>query len=323
MSKSGDTIQDAPRRRGDGSLTRYAFTLAITTAIALAIIAFMYLLEQRTGEAASRLDIPQRTASQVYADAERLEAPALRQRALRNFVKAYPDAPEAQRAKIEIEELELVESRDFAGLTETFYDISAPRKDKVLALEAFTALWGKSRFSDEITAMENKLGEEFRPQDRRMDESLGANPALAGQRIQKIAEPDIQNETLARDSDMLAGGIVIAPEVIVEPVMPAPAPRVLPKIIEASVKKDATPRYPRRALSRDIEAVVVVAMDIDTQGKVQDARVIKPPTGRYVRDFNRAAIAAAKRTTFNPKMVDGKASPTNGYVRTYNFELED
>lgn len=322
MSKSGDTQHNTPRKRGDGSLTRYAFTLAITTAIALAIIAFMYLLEQRTGEAASRLDIPQRSAAQVYADAEQLEAPALRQRALRNFVKAYPDAPESVRAKVEIEELELVESQDFAVLTETFYDIRAPRKDKVLALETFTALWGKSRFGDEITSMEDKLGENLRPQDRRMDESLGVNPALAGQSAQKRAPENIQNETLARDSDRLAGGIVVQ-RAIIEPVIVVPPPRVLPKIIEASIKKGATPRYPRRAQSRGVEAVVTVAMDIDAQGKVQDARVIKPPTGRYVRDFNRAAIAAAKRTEFNPKTVDGKASPTNGYVRTYRFELED
>jgi len=322
MSKSGDNTQPAPRKRGDGSLTRYAFTLAITTAIALAIIAFMYLLEQRTGEAATRLDIPQRTASQVYADAEQLEAPALRQRALRNFVKAYPDAPESQRAKIEIEELEFIESQDFAALTETFYDIRASREDKVLALDTFTALWGKTRFETEITSMELKLGEESVDLDRRMDESLGANPALAGQQKRQAVIDNIQNETIARESDMLAGGIVLEP-VVIAPVMPAPPARVLPKIIEATVKKDATPRYPRRAQSRGVEAVVVVAMDIDAQGKVQDARVIKPPTGRYVRDFNRAAIAAAKRTTFNPKMVDGKASPTNGHVRNYKFELED
>ena len=313
--------QDMPRKRGDGSLTRYAFTLAITTAVALAIIAFMYLLEQRTGDTASRLDIPQRTAAQVYADADQLEAPALRQRALRNFVKAYPDAPEAARAQIEIDDLESTEAQDFAVLTETFYNIRANRDEKVLALETFTSLWGTGRFGDDITAMETKLAEEESTRDRRMDDTLGANPALAGQSTKKPA-PETEDENSARDSDMLAGGIVVEP-VIVQPVMPAPPARIVPKIIEASIKKGATPRYPRRAQSRGVEAVVTVAMDIDAQGKVQDARVIKPPTGRYARDFNRAAVAAAKRTVFNPKTVDGKASPTNGYVRTYRFELED
>lgn len=317
MSKTGDMTAEERPRRGDGSLTRYAFTLAVTTAIALALIAFMYLLEQRTGDTASRLDIPQRSTTQIYTDADLLEAPALRMRALRNFVNAYPKAPEAARARIDIAELERTETQDFSVLTETFYDLRAAREKKILALDTFTAQWGKSRFSDEITAMETQLDIDNQQQD--IEPQPKAQITLEGGR----AAPDPAIEEFAgRETDTLAGGIV-EPVKIVKPVMPAPPPRIVPKIIEASIKKGATPRYPRRAQSRGVEAVVTVAMDIDAQGKVQDARVIKPPTGRYARDFNRAAISAAKRTVFNPRMVDDKASPTNGYVRTYRFELED
>ncbi|WP_026147958.1 energy transducer TonB [Robiginitomaculum antarcticum] len=307
--------------RSDGSVMRYAFTLAITTAIALAIIAFMYLLEQRTGETATRLDIPQRTAAQVYADSDIVPVPALRLRALRNFIRAYPGSSEAGRAQSDIDALEQNEEQDFAALTEQYYDLRLTPLQKEQTLSLYTAQWGyDGRYAQKLAAMHEKLG--LIQIETQNDETVQPpiTPLLSGQTDDSadMTAASPAAESAYRSSGNLAGGQ--RPGLIVHN-QPLRVHNV--SIIEAKVRRDATPRYPRNAQSRGVEAVVTISMDIDSEGRVQEARVIKPASGRYSREFSRAATSAARRMRFQPKQIDGEPVPTIGYTRTYRFKIED
>lgn len=76
------------------------------------------------------------------------------------------------------------------------------------------------------------------------------------------------------------------------------------------------PVYPPQALARKIEGLVVLRMQINASGAVDDIEVIKAePKGV----FEREAIRAAYRYKFKPKLVDGKAVPQ---VATLPFEFK-
>ena len=79
------------------------------------------------------------------------------------------------------------------------------------------------------------------------------------------------------------------------------------------------PQYPRRAAQRGIEGYVVVEFDVTTLGTVANARVIEsdPPN-----IFNRAAISAANKFKYKPKMVNGKAVEVKGVRNLIRFELD-
>lgn len=76
------------------------------------------------------------------------------------------------------------------------------------------------------------------------------------------------------------------------------------------------PVYPPQALARKLEGIVVLRMQIDATGSVEDVAVIRAePKGI----FEREAIRAAYRYKFKPKLVDGKPMPQ---VATLPFEFK-
>jgi len=312
---------DAPR--GDGSFTRHAFTLAILMALGLAGFAFYHMLGRSTDDVGSRLEIQTRPAAQVYAQAESIEVKTLRLRALRNFVSAYPNAEQAELAAQQIKEMETSEHQAWRDVSETFYSVTRSAKSKREALDGFKAQWDGGTYSEEALIMEGQL-EAAAPAPRTMNEDTGAIAGLAGSdiRLPDRAE-ETESQELAMISDDLAGALPmaktypIAPPVEIIPTAPEPV------VTEATVSKDRQPRYPSRARDRGVEASLTVSMDIGADGKVIDARVIKPASGKYAADFGRAAVRAAKRTRFNPKTIDGEPAPTNGYTRRYRFQIED
>lgn len=80
------------------------------------------------------------------------------------------------------------------------------------------------------------------------------------------------------------------------------------------------PVYPRRALARGLEGYVLVQFVVTETGSVRDPVVIEaePPS-----IFNRAAINAALKFKYKPKMVDGKPVAVAGVVNRIVFELEE
>jgi len=81
-----------------------------------------------------------------------------------------------------------------------------------------------------------------------------------------------------------------------------------------------TPIYPRRALSRGIEGYVIVEFTVTKQGTTRDVTVVEAkPTGL----FDRAAIQAAQKFKYKPRVVDGQPIEVPGVQNKITFVIED
>ena len=80
------------------------------------------------------------------------------------------------------------------------------------------------------------------------------------------------------------------------------------------------PAYPRRALARGIEGWVIIEFTVTRLGTVRDPRVIdsEPKTGI----FHQAALAAARRFKYKPRVIDGVAVEVPGVRNKITFRLE-
>lgn len=79
------------------------------------------------------------------------------------------------------------------------------------------------------------------------------------------------------------------------------------------------PIYPRRAQNRGIEGFVLLEFIVTITGAVRDPRVVEaqPPN-----IFNRAAINAALKFKYKPKVVNGDPVEVAGVRNLITFELE-
>lgn len=79
------------------------------------------------------------------------------------------------------------------------------------------------------------------------------------------------------------------------------------------------PQYPRRALQRGIEGYVIVEFVVTKAGSVRSPVVVKSePSGI----FDRAAIKAASKFKYKPKVVNGEAIDVAGVQNIIRFQLE-
>lgn len=298
-------------RRVEGRMARYIFSASVILGIVFAAYAFLWLIGRSTSDTRPRLDLPQRTAEQVFLDAQGTPVKSIRLRALRNFTAAYPDSAYSERALESIEALSADEYQGWLTLSDVFYDAQADKEAKQEALESFAGEWDGGTYQEQLQTMRLQL--EQTPAKRR---TLNTERALAGRQEAEVEAAPVR-------VDDLAGA---APTVeIYQPaaVLPAAPPKPKIVIVDAQIERDRKPRYPSRALARGVEASVTVSMDINDEGRVKDARIIQAATGRYAREFGISALRAAKRTRFTPKTIDGVPAPTNGYTRKYTFEIED
>lgn len=79
------------------------------------------------------------------------------------------------------------------------------------------------------------------------------------------------------------------------------------------------PQYPRRALKKGIEGYVTLEFTVTTLGTVIDPVVIDSKPKNI---FDRAAINAAKKFKYKPKVVDGKAQQVTGVRNIIRFEMD-
>jgi protein TonB len=80
------------------------------------------------------------------------------------------------------------------------------------------------------------------------------------------------------------------------------------------------PQYPRRAQTRGIQGYVILEYIVTKTGAVRDPVVVdaKPPG-----IFNRAAINAALKYKYKPKVVNGEAIDVAGVKTRITFELAE
>ena len=79
------------------------------------------------------------------------------------------------------------------------------------------------------------------------------------------------------------------------------------------------PVYPARALTYGIEGYVVVQFDVMADGQVTNVGIIESTDGI----FDGAAIKAAERFKFKPRVVDGLALASYGIQNMFRFTLDD
>lgn len=81
------------------------------------------------------------------------------------------------------------------------------------------------------------------------------------------------------------------------------------------------PIYPRRALSRGKEGYAVIQVIITTTGGVRDPVLMEEHPANF--GFGRAALKAALKLKYNPRVVDGKPEEVSGVMYKFSFQLED
>lgn len=80
------------------------------------------------------------------------------------------------------------------------------------------------------------------------------------------------------------------------------------------------PTYPRRAQSRGVSGYAVVEVIITATGGARDPRLIEESPENY--GFGSAAIRAANKLKYNPRVVDGKAVEVPGVMYKFSFQIE-
>lgn len=79
------------------------------------------------------------------------------------------------------------------------------------------------------------------------------------------------------------------------------------------------PIYPRRAQSRGIEGFVIVEFTVTKNGSVRDPIVVQAkPEGI----FDRAAMDAAMKFKYKPRVVDGVATEVAGVQNKISFQID-
>lgn len=80
------------------------------------------------------------------------------------------------------------------------------------------------------------------------------------------------------------------------------------------------PLYPRQALSKGREGYAIVEVVITSSGGVRDVRLLEESPLNY--GFGSAALKAAIKLKYNPRVVDGKAVEVPGVMYKFSFRLE-
>lgn len=79
------------------------------------------------------------------------------------------------------------------------------------------------------------------------------------------------------------------------------------------------PVYPRRALQRGIEGFVIVEFTVTKQGTVRDPIVVEAnPSGI----FEQAAMDAAMKFKYKPRVVNGEAAEVSGIQNRITFQID-
>jgi len=255
--------------------------------------------------------------SKVYRTAMSEPLAPLRRARLHDFVSTYPDSKHDRAAKAQLLVLNDEEARSWAEVTNILYEPDSERIEKLIALDKYERKWGPSFLGgrdDDIKSIKENLESQTEQTPSR---KLEDNPDVIN-----TPTADRSQEKTITDTE-LAGGPVIRiapPPRLVETIRPTQTRR--PDIVVApKVRRNSTPKFPRRAERRGIEGLVILDLSIDETGRVRIAKLVSVEAQDYQRDFVRAAQRAAKRTRFFPQTVNGVAQPATNIRKRYRFAL--
>lgn len=254
---------------------------------------------------------PEPEARNTYLRALAETDPALRRARLTDFLSQHPENPRDGAVRAQLDILDAAADRDWQATLTTAYD---PRFDitaRRSAVAAYQRQWGRYLGARD-TEIETLLAEiETMPVGEDIpDRTLPRDPE---------AYRGIPNDRLAGDRFGLEPSIIFRPSA-----ENRDASRELSgDIIGPRVSRNVTPRYPRRAQRRGVEATVTLSLVISRSGRVESVELIEVEASRYADDFIKEAERAALRTRFDPRTVGGIPVETNGIRKRYRFELGD
>jgi periplasmic protein TonB len=81
------------------------------------------------------------------------------------------------------------------------------------------------------------------------------------------------------------------------------------------------PQYPRRAQTRGVDGYAVIEVIITTTGGVRDPKLLEEYPSGY--GFGRAALSAANKLKYNPRVVDGVAQEVPGVLYKFTFQIAE
>ena len=251
----------------------------------------------------------------IYFKALGEPEPALRRARLLDFVQNYPDHDRRKAAEAQLSVIQQADDMDWFSLNEIIFDPGQSKPAKLAAIDLYEDMWGATLLGgreDEVMSLREQLTTENDPAKDPSEKDIDFTP-----------KPDKFGEDISGTE--LAGDVVVFERTYVPP---APVIRntvATPRnvqITKPKIRKDRRPKYPRKALRRNIEAEVVLALSVDDKGEVQMTEVVSVRAQRYRKDFIKAAERAALRTKYFPKKVDGKPVPATGVLKKYVFKIQ-
>lgn len=257
-------------------------------------------------------DIAARAETASYHTAVTEPSPALRRARLQDFQTTYPESLRQPAVSAQLRVLSQYETRAWAKVLDASYEPSLSSIEKLGVIQAYEREWGGAYLGGRESELSTLRG------------SLETETVLPDRTLKGGPSPIPTHIT---DNVMVGGPRVITSR----PIRPQPRPTrpVPPKpVVEAyvpQITRNMTPRYPSRALRRDVEGVVELSLNIDERGRVRMTELIGVDTdgGRYEKDFIRASERAAMRTRYKPYIVNGEPQPVSGVIKRYRFKLDN
>jgi len=220
-------------------------------------------------------------------------AAPMRRARLQDFTMTYPQSHYMNGVEAQLDVINAHEAKEWTEVTDRIFAPDTLRAEKLATLDSFEAEWGGSLLGgrdDEIRDLRNEILQ---------TEDVLKTPS------RKLTDLKSPIPKTVPDS-MLAGGP--------RPVAPQPT------IVQPKIRRSVTPRYPRKAMRRKIDAIVTLKLNIDEKGKVAMTELVDVQASRYEKSFIKAAERAAMRTRFHPKTVGGVPQAATGVVKRYRFE---
>ena len=271
--------------------------------VGFAVLAFAFYLLLGDSRAQNSGDTSQPDeAMQSYKSLSNEMHTGLRLARLDDFIAQHADSPLIDAVRARRYALKQYEESAWAAVTDAFYDAEATEESKAKAVEKYTSVWTPLHRPKQLNSLEKELPNDavpnFNPGERRSRFASGGNDQfLEGAPLMRAPPPVTRSVTR----------------------FPAPERVASNRVVEARIRSKRKPRYPSKAKRRQVEADVMLELDIDDRGRVARARVVSVRANRYADDFAKAATRAARRTRFHPKTIGGRPVATSSFVQKYAF----
>lgn len=144
-------------------------------------------------------------------------------------------------------------------------------------------------------------------------------PKPKPERPEKLPEAVKQPE-IARIDNTITDRVILDPGT---PIYTPDKPVISKQLVDTSYIPVYVPqpRFPIKALKLGINGYAVVDVTITTTGSVKNPSVLEEYPAGY--GFGKAALKAAGKLKYQPKVVGGKAVEVPGVLYKYSFAIED